>query len=77
LAIYRIYIRGNLYQKKNLFLLIFSSEFEGDAFLAQAAIFFVAGREISIATMTCALFELAKQPEMQRRVREEIHNQGR
>ncbi|KYN21324.1 PREDICTED: cytochrome P450 6k1-like [Trachymyrmex cornetzi] len=46
--------------------------FEGDALLAQAAIFFVAGRETSIATMTCALFELAKQPEIQRRVREEI-----
>ncbi|KAG5346194.1 CP6K1 protein, partial [Acromyrmex charruanus] len=41
--------------------------------LAQAAIFFVAGRETSIATMTCALFELAKQPEMQKRVREETH----
>ncbi|KAG5323617.1 CP6K1 protein, partial [Pseudoatta argentina] len=47
--------------------------FEGDALLAQAAIFFVAGRETSIATMTCALFELAKQPEMQKRVREETH----
>ncbi|KYM76059.1 Cytochrome P450 6k1 [Atta colombica] len=49
-------------------------KFEGDALLAQAAIFFVADRETSIVIMICALFELAKQPEMQRRVREEIHN---
>ncbi|KAL0125650.1 hypothetical protein PUN28_004617 [Cardiocondyla obscurior] len=46
--------------------------FEGDALLAQAAIFFVAGRETSITTMTCTLFELAKRPEIQKRVREEI-----
>ncbi|XP_011866671.1 PREDICTED: cytochrome P450 6k1-like [Vollenhovia emeryi] len=46
--------------------------FEGDALFAQAAIFFVAGRKTSITTMTCALFELAQQPEMQKRVREEI-----
>lgn len=55
-----------------LSIYLFSSGFEGDALLAQAAIFFVAGRETSITTMTCVLFELAKQPEMQRRVREEI-----
>lgn len=53
-------------------LLLFSSGFEGDALLAQPVIFFVAGRETSITTMTCVLYELAKQPEMQRRVREEI-----
>ncbi|KAL6258450.1 hypothetical protein P5V15_010406 [Pogonomyrmex californicus] len=47
-------------------------QFEEDALLAQAAIFFVAGRETSITTMTCVLFELAKQPELQKRVREEI-----
>lgn len=46
--------------------------FEGDTLLAQAAIFFVAGRETSITTMTYALCELAKYPEMQRRAREEI-----
>lgn len=40
--------------------------------MSQAAIFLVAGRETSITTMTCALFELAKQPEIQRRIREEI-----
>lgn len=48
------------------------SGFEGDALLAQAAIFFVAGRETSITTMTYVLCELAKYPEMQRRAREEI-----
>ncbi|XP_011164534.2 uncharacterized protein LOC105199238 [Solenopsis invicta] len=47
-------------------------KYEGDVLFAQAAIFFVAGRETTIATMTCALFELAKQPEMQKRLREEI-----
>lgn len=45
---------------------------EGDVFLAQAAIFFVAGCETSITTMTYTLCELAKHPEMQKRVREEI-----
>ncbi|XP_012528476.2 cytochrome P450 6k1-like isoform X2 [Monomorium pharaonis] len=47
-------------------------QYDGDVLFAQAAIFFVAGRETSIATMTCALFELAKQPDMQKRLREEI-----
>lgn len=46
--------------------------FEGDLLLAQAAIFFVAGRETSISTMIYALCELAKHPEMQRRARDEI-----
>ncbi|EFN68266.1 Cytochrome P450 6k1 [Camponotus floridanus] len=46
--------------------------FEGDILLAQAAVFFVAGRETSIPTMTYALCELAKYPEMQRRATEEI-----
>ncbi|XP_011256437.2 cytochrome P450 6k1 [Camponotus floridanus] len=46
--------------------------FEGDILLAQAALFFGAGRETSITTMTYALCELAKYPEMQRRAREEI-----
>lgn len=49
-----------------------SSGFEGDVLFAQAAIFFVAGRETSITTMTYALCELAKHPEMQKSVREEI-----
>lgn len=48
------------------------SGFEGDVLLAQAAIFFVAGRETSITTMTYVLCELAKHPEMQKRVRQEI-----
>ncbi|XP_012232386.2 cytochrome P450 6k1 isoform X3 [Linepithema humile] len=46
--------------------------FEGDVLLAQAAIFFVAGRETSITTLTYVLCELAKHPEMQKRVRQEI-----
>ncbi|CAL1689645.1 unnamed protein product [Lasius platythorax] len=46
--------------------------FDGDVLLAQAAIFFVAGRETSITTMTYTLCELAKHPEMQKRAREEI-----
>lgn len=50
----------------------FPPGFEGNALLAQAAVFFLAGRETSITSMTCVLYELAKQPEMQKRVREEI-----
>ncbi|KAL6436826.1 hypothetical protein ACFW04_004904 [Cataglyphis niger] len=46
--------------------------FEGDVLLAQAAVFFAAGRETSITTMTYTLCELAKHPEMQKRTREEI-----
>lgn len=55
-----------------LFSLRVFSGFEGDVLLAQAGIFFVAGRETSITTMTYVLCELAKYPEMQRRAREEI-----
>ncbi|XP_020286172.1 cytochrome P450 6k1-like isoform X2 [Pseudomyrmex gracilis] len=47
-------------------------QFEGDALFAQAAIFFVAGRDTSISTMTYVLCELAKHPEIQKRVRQEI-----
>ncbi|XP_032667814.1 uncharacterized protein LOC116842550 [Odontomachus brunneus] len=46
--------------------------FDGDALVAQAAIFFVAGRETSITTMTYVLCEMAKNPDMQKRLRQEI-----
>ncbi|XP_014482989.1 PREDICTED: cytochrome P450 6k1-like [Dinoponera quadriceps] len=47
-------------------------QFEGDTLIAQAAIFFAAGRETSITTMTYTLCELAKKPEIQKRLRREI-----
>uniref|UniRef100_A0A1A9WV51 Cytochrome P450 n=1 Tax=Glossina brevipalpis TaxID=37001 RepID=A0A1A9WV51_9MUSC len=43
-------------------------KFEGDLLVAQAAIFFTAGFESSSATMSFALYELAKNPSMQERV---------
>src|ERR1700739_3766010 len=68
-----LYLNGiPILAKKDLFLLLISLEYDGDVLFAQAAIFFVAGRETTITTMTCALFELAKQPQMQKRLREEI-----
>ncbi|XP_076653844.1 cytochrome P450 6k1 [Halictus rubicundus] len=45
---------------------------EGDVLVGQAAIFFVAGRESSVTTISFTLYELAKQPEIQKRVRKEI-----
>ncbi|CAK9821900.1 Cytochrome P450 6k1 [Anthophora retusa] len=47
-------------------------KFEGDALVGQSAIFFVAGRESSVTTITMTLYQLAKHPEYQKRVREEI-----
>lgn len=47
-------------------------KFEGDALLSQSAMFFVAGRETSITTLTFTLAELAKRPDIQKRMREEI-----
>ncbi|EFN84331.1 Cytochrome P450 6k1 [Harpegnathos saltator] len=47
-------------------------QFEGDALFAQAAIFFVAGRETTITVITYTLCELAKKPEIQKRLRQEI-----
>ncbi|XP_017474932.1 PREDICTED: probable cytochrome P450 6g2 [Rhagoletis zephyria] len=45
---------------------------EGDALAAQAAIFFSAGFETTSATMSFTMFEMARHPEMQQRLREEI-----
>lgn len=45
---------------------------ERDALAAQAAIFFSAGFETSSATMSFAMFEMAQNPEVQRRLREEL-----
>ncbi|XP_053987873.1 cytochrome P450 6k1-like [Hylaeus volcanicus] len=47
-------------------------KFEGDALVAQAGIFFVAGRESSSTTISFTLSELAKHPDIQKRVRENI-----
>lgn len=41
--------------------------------VSQAGIFFIAGREASVTTICYTLYELAKQPEIQKRAREEIH----
>ncbi|XP_014234525.2 cytochrome P450 6k1-like [Trichogramma pretiosum] len=46
--------------------------FDGDQLLAQSAIFFVAGLETSAITMTFTLMELARHPEIQKKVRDEI-----
>lgn len=48
-------------------------KFEGDVLLSQSAIFFIAGRESSLTTICFTLYELAKQPDIQKRAREEIH----
>ncbi|KAH8348768.1 hypothetical protein KR084_010851 [Drosophila pseudotakahashii] len=44
-----------------------------DFLVAQAGVFFTAGFETSSSTMSFALYELAKHPEMQQRLREEIN----
>uniref|UniRef100_A0A1B0GA00 Cytochrome P450 n=1 Tax=Glossina morsitans morsitans TaxID=37546 RepID=A0A1B0GA00_GLOMM len=49
-------------------------KFEGDVLVAQAALFFTAGFESTSATMSFALYELAKNPEMQERLRKEIRD---
>ncbi|KYN40637.1 Cytochrome P450 6k1 [Trachymyrmex septentrionalis] len=48
--------------------------FDGDDLLAQAAIFFIAGYETSSTTVTFTLYELARHPEVQNRLRKEILN---
>ncbi|NP_001165996.1 cytochrome P450 6AQ5 [Nasonia vitripennis] len=45
---------------------------EGDALVAQAAIFFTGGFETSSTTMSFALYELARNPETQTKLRNEI-----
>ncbi|ALC41832.1 Cyp6g2 [Drosophila busckii] len=46
--------------------------FEGDILVAQAVLFFTAGFESSSSTMAFALYELARHPDVQQRVRAEI-----
>uniref|UniRef100_A0A1A9V3C8 Cytochrome P450 n=1 Tax=Glossina austeni TaxID=7395 RepID=A0A1A9V3C8_GLOAU len=49
-------------------------KFEGDLLVAQAAIFFTAGFESTSATMSFALYELAKHSEMQEKLRKEVRD---
>lgn len=46
--------------------------FDGDLMLAQAAIFFTAGFESSSANMSFVLYELARKPQVQQKLRKEI-----
>ncbi|KAH8402379.1 hypothetical protein KR009_011600, partial [Drosophila setifemur] len=46
--------------------------FEGDLLVAQATIFFTAGFESSSSTMAFAMYEMAKDADIQQRVREEV-----
>ncbi|XP_076755432.1 cytochrome P450 6k1-like [Xylocopa sonorina] len=48
-------------------------QFKGDALLSQSVIFFIAGRESSVTAICFTLYELAKNPEIQKRTRDEIH----
>ncbi|XP_055905027.1 probable cytochrome P450 6g2 [Eupeodes corollae] len=47
---------------------------EGDILVAQAALFFTAGFETSSSSMSFALYELAKRPDLQMRLRNEIRD---
>lgn len=47
---------------------------EGDILVAQAALFFTAGFETSSSAMSFALYELAKRPDLQTRLRNEIRD---
>ncbi|XP_069675031.1 cytochrome P450 6k1-like [Periplaneta americana] len=47
-------------------------EFNGDNLVAQAAIFFTAGFESNATTTSATLYELAMQPHLQTRLREEV-----
>nr|NP_001352298.1 cytochrome P450 6k1-like [Trachymyrmex cornetzi] len=51
-----------------------SRTLDGDDLLAQAAVFFVASYETSSTTMAFTLYELARHPEVQNRLRKEILN---
>ncbi|XP_016928886.3 probable cytochrome P450 6g2 [Drosophila suzukii] len=48
--------------------------FEGDLLVAQAVLFFTAGFESSSSTMAFAMYELAKDADVQQRLREEIRD---
>jgi cytochrome P450 len=48
------------------------SEIDGDLFMGQVFAFLFAGRESSASTLTFALYELARHPEIQRSLRAEI-----
>lgn len=52
--------------------IVFYIVFQGDAIVAQAAVFFTAGFETTSSLMSFALYELSWQPEMQHRLRQEI-----
>lgn len=47
-------------------------EFNGDDLVAQAAVFFTGGFEATSVTMSFTLYELAKHPEIQDKLRNEI-----
>ncbi|XP_076232644.1 cytochrome P450 6k1 [Calliopsis andreniformis] len=47
-------------------------KFQGDFLVGQSTIFFIAGRESSVATICFTLYELAKQPDIQKRARDEV-----
>ncbi|XP_029659424.1 probable cytochrome P450 6g2 [Formica exsecta] len=49
-------------------------KFDDDDIVAQAVIFFTGGYETSSTAMAFALYELAIQPEIQDKLRKEIHN---
>ncbi|XP_046617580.1 cytochrome P450 6k1-like [Neodiprion virginianus] len=48
--------------------------FDGDNLVAQAAVFFTAGFETSSTAMSFSMYELALQPNLQRRLRDEINS---
>ncbi|XP_035741324.1 uncharacterized protein LOC118450049 [Vespa mandarinia] len=48
-------------------------KFDGDDLVAQAAVFFTGGFETSSTTLAFSLYELALHPEIQTRLRKEIH----
>lgn len=58
--------------KNSCFIVCFKIELEGDALVAQAAIFFSGGFETSATTSYFALYEIAKNQDIQNRLRKEI-----